>query len=235
MRGAGVKMLGLIGGMSWESTIEYYRIINERVAALAGGLHSAPCLLWSFDFDEIAQLQHRDDWTTLTERMITAGTHLKTAGAETLVICTNTMHKLADEITSATGLPLVHIADATADAVRADGHRRIGLLGTRFTMEDTFYRSRMEREHDLEVLVPDEGGRETVHRVIYEELCHGRAVDESRDALRAIIGRLADAGAEGVILGCTELSLLVQQSHTTVPLYDTTLIHAEAAAEAAVA
>ncbi len=228
-----MKTIGLIGGMSWQSTIPYYRIINETVQARLGGLHSARCILWSFDFDEIERLQAAGDWEAATDRMTAAGRALAGAGAQLLAICTNTMHRMADEVEAAAGVPLVHIADATAAAVRATGCRRVGLLGTRFTMEQDFYRGRLARRGGLEVLVPDDAGRTAVHGIIYDELCAGLVREDSRRRFAAIIAQLAERGAEGVILGCTEIGLLVGPQDACLPLFDTTQIHARAVAEAA--
>lgn len=230
-----MKTIGLIGGMSWESTVPYYRIINEAVRARLGLLHSARCVLWSFDFQEIEELQHRGDWDELTGRMIDAAKAVERAGADFIVICTNTMHMMAEQVRAAVRIPLLHIADATADAIRAAGLGKVGLLATRFTMEQDFYKGRLGEKHGLDVLVPDEADRKVVHDVIYNELCAGRINDESRRQYRAIIRRLADAGAEGIILGCTEIGLLVKPEDSPVPLFDTTPIHAEAAAEFALA
>jgi aspartate racemase len=226
-----MKIIGLIGGMSWESTATYYRIINEAVRERLGGLHSARCVLWSFDFHDIETLQHRGDWDTATRRMIDAARALERAGADFLMICTNTMHKMAEDVQAAVRIPLLHIADATADAIRSAGLRKVGLLATRFTMEEEFYRGRLIEKHGLDVLIPDEAGREMVHEIIYSELCQGRVNDESRRRLCAIIRRLADAGAAGVILGCTEIGLLIGPEDSPLPLFDTTRIHARAAVD----
>ena len=226
-----MKTIGLLGGMSWESTLVYYRLINQTVKARLGGSHSARCLLYSVDFAEIETLQHASQWDELTHLMVAAVHRLEGGGADCLVICTNTMHRMAREIQSATPLPLLHIADATAAAITAQGMNTIGLLGTRFTMEGEFYRGKLEREHGMSVLTPDERGRETVHRVIYDELIHGVIREESRRAYLAVIADLADKGAQGVILGCTEISLLVQQKDLDLPVFDTTALHAQAAVE----
>jgi aspartate racemase len=226
-----MKTIGLIGGMSWESTVPYYRIINETVRAKLGGLHSARCVLWSFDFEEIEQLQHRGDWDELTRQMVHAAGAIERAGADFLVICTNTMHKMAEDVQAAVDIPLLHIADATAGAIRAAGLNKIGLLATRFTMEEDFYTGRLREKHGLDVLIPDEADREVVHDVIYNELCAGRVNEQSRQKYRAIIRRLAEAGAQGVVLGCTEIGLLVRPEDSPVPLFDTTPIHARAAVE----
>jgi aspartate racemase len=228
-----MKMLGLIGGMSWESTLPYYRLVNEAVKARLGGLHSAKLVLYSVDFHEIEVLQREDRWDEAGAMLADAARALDAAGAELLVLCTNTMHKVADAIEAATSRPLLHIADCTAEALHAAGMRRIGLLGTRFTMEQAFYRARLARRHGLEVLVPGAADRDTVHRVIYEELCRGVVREESRVAYRAVMARLVDAGAEAIVLGCTEIGLLVADEDVRVPLFDTTRIHAGRAVEEA--
>lgn len=224
-----MRTLGLIGGMSAESTVPYYRLINRAVAERLGGLHSARLLLYSVDFAPIAALQADGDWPALDAAMVDAANALKAGGAEGLVICTNTMHKCAPAIEAATGLPLIHIADATARAIRAAGLDRIGLLGTRFTMEQDFYRERIAG-HGIEVITPDADERAEVHRVIYDELCKGAILDASRDTYRRVIARLVAHGAQGVILGCTEIGLLVRPEDSPVPTFDTTAIHAGAAA-----
>ncbi len=226
-----MRMAGLIGGMSWESTREYYRIINERVAERLGGLHSARCVLWSFDFEEIEALQHCGDWAGATARMVDAAQALERAGADFLVICTNTMHKMAADVEQAGKLPLLHIADATAERIRACGLSKVGLLATRFTMEEEFYRGRLAERHGLDVVIPDAADRQRVHDVIYNELCRGKVGEESRQQYRTIIGKLVEQGCDGVILGCTEIGLLVQADDSPVPLFDTAIIHAEAAAD----
>jgi aspartate racemase len=225
-----VKTAGLIGGMSWESTVPYYRIINRVVGETLGGLHSAKMVVYSVDFEEIELLQHAGRWTEAGEILVAAGRAVQRAGADFLVLCTNTMHKVAPQLEAAVDLPLLHIADATATRVKAAGSRRVGLLGTKFTMEEDFYRGRLERAHGLEVLVPGPEQRETVHRVIYEELCRGKVLDESRLQYQQIVGDLVVRGAEGVILGCTEIGLLLGPRDAGVPLFDTAQIHAEAAA-----
>ncbi|MCW3476709.1 aspartate/glutamate racemase family protein [Limobrevibacterium gyesilva] len=227
------KVIGLLGGMSWESSAEYYRIINESVRDRLGGLSSARCLMWSFDFAEIEALQHAGRWDDATALMIEAAQRLERGGADFLLICTNTMHRMADQVQAAIRMPLLHIADPTAERLRAAGMRRVGLLGTAFTMEQDFYKGRLVERHGLEVLVPEEEDRATVHRVIYDELVQGRVEPASRQAYRQVIARLAERGAEAVILGCTEIMLLVQPEDSAVPLYDTTAIHAEAAVELA--
>jgi len=226
-----VKTIGLIGGMSWESSLEYYRILNETAKAKLGGLHSAKCILYSVDFAEIETLQHQDRWAEAAQLMVAAGQSLERAGADFLVLCTNTMHKLAGEIESNAGIPLLHIADATAQKVKAAGLRQIGLLGTRFTMEQDFYKGRLIDRHGLAVITPDEAERGTVHRVIYEELCLGIVNQKSREQYIRIMEGLVQAGAQGIVLGCTEIELLVHEADSPVPLFPTTQIHAVAAVE----
>jgi aspartate racemase len=228
-----MRTLGLIGGMSWESSAHYYRIINERVRDARGPTVSAPLVLWSFDFSEIEALQHRGDWGGLEERMCDAARRLAGAGAQRLVICTNTMHRMADAVEAAAGVPLLHIADPTAEAIKAAGFSRVGLLGTAFTMEHAFYRGRLESRHGLSVLVPEEVDRAMVHQVIYDELVSGVVRAESRTAYAQVIARLVSRGAQCIVLGCTEIMLLVRQEDSAVPLFDTTRLHAEAAAQAA--
>ena len=224
-----MRMIGLFGGMSWESSAEYYRILNQGVRDRLGPTVSARCLLWSFDFSEIEALQHKGDWEGLTARMVDAARRLEGAGVDVLLICTNTMHRVAPAVQAAVGIPLLHIADPTAERIRAAGFRRVGLLGTAFTMEHDFYKGRLADDHGLDVIVPDDADRATVHRIIYEELVAGKVLSPSRDAYRAVIARLVEKGAEAVILGCTEIMLLVQPEDSAVPLFDTTALHAEAA------
>lgn len=230
-----MKTLGLIGGMSWESTVPYYRHINQAVQARLGGLHSAKLILYSVDFHEIEQLQHAGEWDAAGVLLAQAAVTLERAGAEGLVLCTNTMHKVAPAIEAAVRIPLLHIADPTAHAIKQAGHATVGLIGTRFTMEQGFYKDRLRERHGLNVIVPDEHERETVHRVIYQELCLGNIVDASRAAFRAVMAKLVAQGAQAIILGCTEISLLVNETDAAVPLYDTTRLHAEHAAEWALA
>lgn len=225
-----MKTIGLIGGMSWESTVPYYQVINRAVAARLGGLHSARLLLLSVDFQDIETMQASGDWDRAGELLADAARRLEGAGADFLVLCTNTMHKVAARIEAATTIPLLHIADATAAQVHAAGLGRVGLLGTRFTMEEPFYRGRLGEKHGLTVLVPDDAGRRRVDRVIYEELCRGRVLPESRAACLAVVAELVARGAEGVILGCTEIGLLIGDGDAPVPLFDTARLHAEAAA-----
>lgn len=226
-----MKTLGLIGGMSWESTVPYYRMINEHVKQQLGGLHSAKLFLYSVDFYEIEKLQMAGDWQQAGEILGNSANALARAGAEVIVVCTNTMHKVADDIERIGGLPLLHIADATAEKIKGQGLRKIGLLGTRFTMEQDFYRGRLQDIHQIEVVTPDEADRAIVHRIIYEELCLGIVNDASREEYRQIIAKLEQQGVEGIILGCTEITLLVGAADASVPVFDTTAIHALAAAE----
>ncbi|MFE3651038.1 aspartate/glutamate racemase family protein [Streptomyces sp. NPDC057579] len=229
-----MQTIGLIGGMSWESTAEYYRLLNELTRERLGGLHSAKCVLYSVDFAEIERLQVQGRWDEAGAVLAEAAGALEAAGAELLLICTNTMHKVADQVSSAVGVPLLHLADTTAEAVRGKGLRRVGLLGTAFTMEQDFYRGRLV-DHGLDVVVPNAAGRETVHRVIYEELCVGVVKEESRAAYIAVIDELIAAGAEGIVLGCTEIELLVRPQDSPVPVFPTTRLHAEAAVARALA
>ena len=222
-----MRMLGVLGGMSWTSTESYYRMLNRGVSERLGGLHSARLLLHSVDFAPVAQAQHDGDWDATLAVLAAAARGLERGGAEALLLATNTMHKVADELEQACGLPLLHIADATADAVLADGLERVGLLATAFTMEQDFYTGRLAGR-GIDVLVPDAEQRAEVHRVIYDELCLDVVREESRDAYREVIASLVDRGAQAVILGCTEISLLVSQADSSVPLYDTTRIHADA-------
>ena len=228
------KIIGLIGGMSWESSAEYYRLINQGVRARLGGAHSARCLMWSFDFGEIEELQHHGDWNGLGDRMEDAARRLAACGAELLVICTNTMHKLAARAEQA-GLPLLHIADCTAAPILQAGFKRVGLLGTAFTMEQDFYRGRLVERFGLDVLIPEAEDRREVHRIIYDELVQGRIEPASRAIYREVMAGLAARGAEAIILGCTEISLLVGAADASVPLFDTTALHAQAAVDAALA
>lgn len=224
-------MVGLIGGMSWESSAQYYRLINEQVREAHGGMHSARLLLWSFDFAQIEALQATGDWDGAGTLLVDAAQRLERAGASAVVICTNTMHRLADTVQAAIGIPLLHIADPTGTAVKAAGIQRIGLLGTAFTMEHAFYTGRLEQQHGLQVVVPHAEDRALVHRVIYEELVRGRVLPASREAYRAVMQRLVQRGAQGIILGCTEIMLLVADEDASVPLFDTTALHAQAAAQ----
>ncbi|MBP6179418.1 MAG: aspartate/glutamate racemase family protein [Anaerolineales bacterium] len=228
-----MKTIGLIGGMSWESSIEYYRIINETAKEMLGGLHSAKSLMVTVDFAEIEKLQHEDRWDDAAKILVKCAQDLERGGADLIVLCTNTMHKLADQIIANTNIPFLHIADATAEKIAAVGIKKIGLLGTRFTMEHDFYKGRLSQNFGLEVLIPEESDRDIVHRVIYEELVQGKIVDSSREEYKRIMKWLISQGAEGIILGCTEIELLVKQADSPAPLFPTTSIHAVAAVEMA--
>lgn len=224
------KSIGIIGGMSWESSLLYYKAINEHIKQSLGGLHSARIILNSLDFAAIESLQHKGDWPAAGQLMNEAALSLQKAGADVVLIATNTMHKVSTETMVGVNLPLLHIVDPTAKAIKKNGFQTIGLLGTGFTMSDDFYKGRMKDEHGLEVLTPNQQDQAIIHRIIYEELCLGKINAASRSEYVAIIKKLANQGAEAVILGCTEITLLVDQSHTPVPLFDTTALHAEAAA-----
>ena len=226
-----MKIIGLIGGMSWESTVPYYCQINELVKLRLGGLHSARIILYSVDFQDIERFQHLGKWDEAGEILASAAKSLETAGADFLVLCTNTMHKVASSIEAAVTIPLLHIADVTAEEVKRAGIRTIGLLATRFTMEQNFYRERLEAMHEITAIIPEKGEREVIHRIIYDELCLGVVRDESRQHYRAIIDRLVQRGAEGIILGCTEIGLLISPSDSPVPIFDTTSLHAARAVE----
>ena len=221
-----MKTIGLLGGMSWESTLSYYRAINEGVKARLGGLHSAKIVMVSVDFDEIETLQRSGDWEMTAVLLSAAARRVEAGGADFLLICTNTMHKVAPQIAAAVSIPLLHIADATAQKIQADGLQTVGLLGTRFTMEHAFYKGRLSEKYGINILIPSEDDRETVHRIIFDELCRGQIQDRSRNEYLRIISALHQKGAEAVILGCTEIALLVHQKHTAVALLDTTQIHA---------
>ena len=225
-----LKTLGLIGGMSWESTVPYYREINQAVKARLGGLHSARIILYSVDFAEVEHLQASGQWQAAGALLADVAQRLEGAGADALVLCTNTMHKVADAITAAVHIPLLHIADPTARAIQQAGHTTVGLLGTRFTMEQDFYRQRLE-QHGLTVLTPGEADRERVHQIIYQELCLGQVRDASRQAYLRVIAELGAQGAQAIILGCTEIGLLVQATDCALPLFDTTTLHARSAAD----
>ncbi len=233
--GRNMQTIGLIGGMSWESSAQYYRIINQEVRARLGGVHSARSLMLSVDFGEIERLQHAGDWAALTVQMIDAARRLERGGADFFLLCTNTMHRMADDVAANVSIPLLHIADPTAETIKAAGYRRVGLLGTAFTMEQDFYKGRLAGKFGLEVLVPDEADRLVVHEVIYRELVVGEVVAASRAAYRDIIARLVARGAQAIILGCTEIMLLVQPEDSAVPLFDTTTLHAQAAVARALA
>ena len=226
-----MRTLGLIGGMTWHSTVDYYRLINEGVQKRLGGSHSAEIVMLSVDFNPVEDMQAKGDWPAMGRLMAGAARTLESAGAEGLVICANTMHRLADDITAAVKIPLLHIADAAAGAVKRAGIGTIGLLGTRYTMEMDFYRGRLAAKHGLKVLIPDEPGRTTVHDIIYQELGHGLVRQEARQAYIKVIDDLVKRGAEGVILGCTEIPLLIKEKDSSVPVFDTTALHAAAAVD----
>ncbi len=230
-----MKTLGLIGGMSWESTVPYYRQINQTVKATLGGLHSAKIILYSVDFAEVEHLQASGQWDAAGELLANVAQKLEHAGADGLVLCTNTMHKVADTIANAVNIPLLHIADPTALAVKQAGFTQVGLLGTRFTMEQDFYRSRLEHQHGLTVLTPPQADRDLVHQVIYDELCRGDIHSSSRSSYLRVIADLHQQGAQAIILGCTEIALLVQPQDCALPLFDTTALHARSAAQWALA
>ncbi len=225
----GMKTIGLLGGMSWESTLKYYRLINQGVKQALGGLHSARLAMVSVDFAPIAELQHNGDWETMARLLAQAARQVEAAGADFLVICTNTMHKLAPEVEASIGIPLLHIADATASVLLEPGIQTVGLLGTAFTMEQSFYKGRLVEKHGIDVLIPGKADRRIVHDTIYQELCLGRQEMHSKEEFLRIIDRLADQGAEAVILGCTEIGMLVSKQDTDVMLLDTTAIHAKTA------
>ena len=225
-----MRTIGLIGGMSWESTVLYYKLINERVRARMGQLHSAPLLMYSYDFQEIKEMQYANRWEDAANSLAETARRLDSAGARAIVLCTNTMHKLAPHIVSKVRIPLLHIGDATAERIRSKRYRRVGLLGTKFTMEEDFYIDRL-RAHDLEVLVPLSDERADVNRVIYDELCLGVVTASSRRRYRDVMAALVSRGAECIILGCTEITMLVGADDTSVETFDTTAIHAESAAD----
>lgn len=226
-----MKTIGLIGGMSWESSLLYYQIVNQRVNEKLGGHHSAKSLMYSVDFDEVKSLQYQGKWDEATKLMMDAAQKLESGGADFIVICTNTMHKMAKEVEEAVTIPLLHIADATAKEMVKDGRKKVALLGTAFTMEQDFYKGRLRDKFGLEVIVPGEADRRVIHDIIYQELCLGIIHDESRQSYLSIIQELGRQGAEAIILGCTEITLLISQDDCDVPLYDTTRLHAESAVD----
>ena len=230
-----MKTIGLIGGMSWESSAEYYRLINEEVRNRLGSTHSAKSLMWSMDFAEIETLQHEGNWQALSEKMCQAAVSLERGGADFIVICTNTMHKLAEQVQACLNIPLLHIADATAKEITSKKIKKVGLLGTEFTMKQDFYKGRLADKFGLEVFIPNDEDCQIVHRIIYQELVAGVIRDESRQQYRQIIQKLVDAGAEAIILGCTEIMLLVSPADSAVPVFNTTEIHAQAAVNMALA
>ena len=224
-----MKKIGMLGGMSWESSLEYYRMMNEEVKTILGGTHSANCLLYSFDFQQIERLQHEGKWDELTRIMVEEAMNLKKAGANFIVICTNTMHLVAPSIEAATSLPVLHIADVTGHAIKQENLKKVALLGTRFTMESSFYRDLLKELYEIELMIPNDEDRQRIHDIIYDELIFGILTEASRLAYTRIIESLQADGAEGVILGCTEIPLLIQQQHVSIPLFDTTYLHATAA------
>jgi aspartate racemase len=226
-----MKIIGLIGGMSWESSLEYYRIINELVKKNLGGFHSAKSLMYSVDFAEIEKMQHQGNWQGATEIMINAAKRVELGGADFIVICTNTMHRMADAVQNNISIPLLHIADATAERIKVSGLKKVGLLGTRFTMEEDFYKERLVKKYAIEVIIPNKEEILNVHNIIYQELCLGIIRQNSRDIYKSIIAGLVAKGAEGIILGCTEITLLINEDDVLVQLFDTTRIHATAAVD----
>jgi aspartate racemase len=229
-----MKTIGLIGGMSWESSLEYYRIINETAKELLGELHSAKSLMYTFNFEEIEMLQRQGDWNKLTDMMINVAKKLEAGGADMIVICTNTMHKVADQVQNEITIPLIHIADSTAEKIKQSDLKRIGLLGTKFTMEEAFYKERLAEKYGLEVIIPEETDRQIVHDTIYKELVVGKIKEPSRQEFKKIIQRLKMQGAEGIILGCTEIPLLIRKTDVDIPLFDTTMLHAQSAVKYAI-
>jgi len=225
-----MKTIGLIGGMSWESTVEYYRLINEEIKARCGGLHSARCVLYSVDFEEIEYYQRTDDWDKAAQVLVGAAQSIEKGGADFIILCTNTMHKVFDEIQKRIDIPMLHIADATADEIRAKSIKTVGLLGTRYTMEQDFYRSRLEQV-GINALIPEEKDRNIINKVIYDELCLGKVLQGSKEDYKRIILKLESRGAQGIVLGCTEIGLLIKQEDVKIPLFDTAYIHAIKAVE----
>ena len=230
-----MKTIGMIGGMSWESTAEYYRIVNQKVKERLGGLHSAKCVMFSVDFHEIETLQDQNQWDEAGRLMADAAENVEKGGADFFIICTNTMHKVADFVQQHVRIPLLHIADPTAKKIKAEAIQKIALLGTRFTMMEDFYKGKLVRDHGLEVIIPSDAEMDIIHKVIYDELCLGIINDASRDQYAEIIDHLVKKGAEGVILGCTEIGLLIKNVDSQIPVFDTTVIHAEAAVDYALA
>lgn len=226
-----MKIIGLIGGMSWESSLEYYRIINETAKLKLGGLHSAKCLMYSVDFEEIEVLQHQNKWDELTNIMIDAAEKLKNGGADFIIICTNTMHKMASDIEARVGIKVLHIAEVTGEKIIQKGMKKVGLLGTKFTMEQDFYKKVLKDKFNIDVVIPNENEREILHEIIYNELCKGVISEDSREKYKKIINNLSLNGAEGVVLGCTEIPLLIKQEDVNIPVFDTTTIHAISAVE----
>lgn len=228
-----MKTIGLIGGMSWESSLEYYRLINQMVKEKLGEPHSAKSIMYSVDFAEYEKLQHEGKWEELTEKMIDIGQRLEQAGSDLVLICTNTMHKMAPEVQNSIQIPLLHIADAAADEIKSQNIKKVGLLGTKFTMEEDFYKGRLKEKHNIDVIIPKQEKRDKVHKVIYQELISGIINDDSRREFQDIIKNLKARGAEGVILGCTEIPLLIKDKDSVIPVFDTTMLHARKAVEMA--
>lgn len=224
-----MKTIGMLGGMSWESTLEYYRILNEETKRLLGESHSSDCLMYAFDFDEVERLQHENNWNELTQLMVEKSLNLKKGGADFIVICTNTMHVVAPVIEKKTGLKVLHIAEATGQSIVKKGLKKVALLGTKFTMEGSFYKDILKDIYGVNVIIPSDEDRNIIHRVIYDELVKGQFLDESREKFIKIINELMESGAEGVVLGCTEIPLLIKKEHVQVPIFDTLTIHAKAA------
>lgn len=229
-----MKTIGLIGGMSWESSVDYYRIINEETRNILGGSHSSKCLMYSFDFHEIEELQNKNSWEELTEEMVLQADNLKKAGADFIVICTNTMHIMAPDIEKRTGLKVLHIADVTGEEIKRKSIGKVALLGTKFTMEGSFYKKVLKDKHDIDVVIPNDEDREVIHNIIYNELVRGIIKDDSRQKYIKIIDKLMDKGAEGVVLGCTEIPLLIKQKDVSIPIFNTTEIHSKAAVRYAI-
>jgi len=229
-----MKTIGLIGGMSWESSVDYYRIINEETRNILGGSHSSKCLMYSFDFHEIEELQNKNSWDELTEEMVLQADNLKKAGADFIVICTNTMHIMAPDIEKRTGLKVLHIADVTGEEIKRKSIGKVALLGTKFTMEGTFYKKVLKDKHDIDVVIPNDEDREVIHNIIYNELVRGIIKDDSREKYIKIIDKLVDKGAEGVVLGCTEIPILIKQKDVSIPIFNTTEIHSKAAVRYAI-
>ena len=228
-----MKTIGLIGGMSWESSLEYYRLINQMVKEKLGEPHSAKSIMYSVDFAEYEKLQHEGKWAELTEKMVDIGQSLEQAGSDLVLICTNTMHKMAPEVQDSIEIPLLHIADAAADEIKSQNIKKVGLLGTKFTMEEDFYKGRLKEKHNIDVIIPKQEERDKVHKVIYQELISGIINDDSRREFQAIIKNLKTRGAEGVVLGCTEIPLLIKEKDSVIPVFDTTMLHARKAVEMA--
>jgi aspartate racemase len=229
-----MKTIGLIGGMSWESSVDYYRIINEETRNILGGSHSSKCLMYSFDFHEIEELQNKNSWEELTKEMVLQADNLKKAGADFIVICTNTMHIMAPDIEKRTGLKVLHIADVTGEEIKRKSIGKVALLGTKFTMEGTFYKKVLKDKHNIDVVIPNDEDREVIHNIIYNELVRGVIGDDSRQKYIKIIDKLIDKGAEGVVLGCTEIPLLIKQKDVSISIFNTTEIHSKAAVRYAI-